>query len=147
MRTQIIPLVLLVVGGVSYGAEPIATVSSNTSFQLRGVQIDGVGVSRWPVMAGDTITSGTSATVLQFRDGSRVSLDQGAKASVVAVGDQVSFRLISGTMKVSPASGTRISFSGVTGQGAEGGAASKGFQRARLTAPPPGSTPVALSNR
>ena len=96
--------------GLLSAAEPIATISSTGTFMLRGVTVNSAGVSRWPIMAGDSFESGSSTAVVQFKDGSKVSMSENSKGLIVATGDQISFRLVSGSMQVAPASGTRIVF-------------------------------------
>jgi hypothetical protein len=143
MQKALIAVGLIALGGgfANGGAQPVATVSSEGSFSLRGVSVSNVGVSRWPVMAGDTIVADT-ASVIRFRDGSVVLLNKGARAVVGSVDDAASLRLISGTMQVDQANGSRVVVSGSTPL------ASRGIQRNRLTAPGPMPiTPTPLSSR
>ena len=97
--------------GILSAAQPVATISSGGTFTLRGVSVNTMGVSRWPVMVGDTFESGSSTAVVQFRDGSKVAMSEGSKAVISGSGDQVSFRLVSGSMQVAPVSGTKVAFS------------------------------------
>ncbi len=132
--------------GLLSASEPIATISSTGSFVLRGVTVNSSGVSRWPIMAGDSFESGSSTAVVQFKDGSKVSMSESSKGLIVANGDQISFRLVSGSMQVAPASGTRIVFN--QNQGSAPGN-TKGVTRdVTKLFPAPGPKPAPpLSNR
>lgn len=44
-------------------AQPVASVTSSSSFDLHGNRVNVAGVPSWPVMAGDDITAGASSLV------------------------------------------------------------------------------------
>jgi hypothetical protein len=132
--------------GVLSAGEPVATISSSGTFILRGVTVSSMGVSRWPIMAGDSFESGSSTATVQFKDGSKVAMSENSKAIVVANGDQLTFRVVSGSVQVAPASGTRIVFNQNQSSAQEN---NKGVTKAvtRLF-PRPGPQPAPpLSNR
>jgi hypothetical protein len=89
--------------------DQIATVTSSAKFQLRGAVITpGTGVPNWPVLAGDTIKSGTELTVVTFTDGSVLALNPGSVATVDLMADTPVFRLLSGSAAYSLKSATSV---------------------------------------
>jgi len=82
---------------VVFAQTQIATITSDSSFQLRGAEVTpGQGVPSWPVMPGDTIQAGQTALTLTFSDGSTIILSPGAKAKVDLSGKTPVFHLDSG---------------------------------------------------
>lgn len=76
----------------------IATVSSNSAFQLRGANVTpGTGVPNWPVMSGDTIQAGASAVTFTFPDGSSIVLAPQARVTVSLVDGKLVFLLAAGS--------------------------------------------------
>ena len=76
----------------------IATITSESAFQLRGVGVTpGQGVPSWPVMPGDTILAGQSPLTLTFSDGSTIILSPGGTAKVDLAGKTPVFKLESGS--------------------------------------------------
>jgi hypothetical protein len=91
-------VVLAFVGAICWGQSQVATVSSPSAFTLRGVAVNpGQGVPSWPALSGDTIKAGKSPVTLSFPDGSTITLNPGAEASVELSHDQPVFRLKKGT--------------------------------------------------
>ena len=102
--------ILLGLTGLMAGAAPVATVSSAGTFELRGKQVKTDGVPSWPMMEGDEIgTSGGPATI-QFRDGSRVTLNGKSRAKVEKSDDGLVFRLLSGAMQFTLAPKAAVAF-------------------------------------
>ena len=76
----------------------IATITSESAFQLRGVGVTpGQGVPSWPVMPGDTIQAGQTPLTLTFSDGSTIVLSPGATAKVELAGKTPVFQLQAGS--------------------------------------------------
>ena len=76
----------------------IATITSDSAFQLRGAGVTpGQGVPSWPVLPGDTIQAGQTPLTLTFSDGSTIVLSPGATAKVDLLGKTPVFRLESGS--------------------------------------------------
>jgi hypothetical protein len=81
--TARILFVSAVVAAVAWGQSQVATVTSSSPFTLRGANVNpGQGVPDWPVLAGDTIKAGTSPVVVTFPDGSTITLNPCAEATV-----------------------------------------------------------------
>lgn len=76
----------------------IATVTSDSSFQLRGAGVTpGQGVPSWPALAGDTLQAGQTPVTLTFADGSTLMLSPGSSATVNMAGSTPIFELLSGS--------------------------------------------------
>lgn len=95
---------------VVLAAGPEATVTSSEPFTLRGAVVPVAGVSAWPLLAGDELSSGASTASVKFKDGSTAILGQNSSARFEDRDGRQVFRLLSGTMDVKPAAATRVSF-------------------------------------
>jgi ferric-dicitrate binding protein FerR (iron transport regulator) len=91
-------------------AVPVGSVASSSSFLLRGVAVNVHGVPSWPLAAGDDVTAGSDSAAIQLKDGSKVVLDANAHAILDTMGGVLSFRLLSGTMTVTPAQTPAVRF-------------------------------------
>jgi hypothetical protein len=81
-----------------WAAGQIMTVTSSSSFTLRGVPLNPAqGVPEWPVMPGDTIIAGTSPVKVTFPDGSTITLDPGSQAVISMQGATPVFQLVKGS--------------------------------------------------
>jgi hypothetical protein len=68
-------------------------------FQLDGHTINTPGVTLWPLVLGDELTSSqNSPVIILFRDGSRVKLDAGARAKIAGSDEQPKVVLLAGTL-------------------------------------------------
>jgi ABC-type Fe3+-hydroxamate transport system substrate-binding protein len=86
------------IAGACWGQSQVATVSASSSFTLRGASFNpGQGVPSWPVLAGDKIVGGTSPVTMTFPDGSTITLNPGAEATVDLSGQTPVFHLTKGT--------------------------------------------------
>lgn len=102
MRKYIIGI-SMAAGSVIFGASPVATVSSSSTFELHGAMVRTEGVPSWPMMAGDVINTSASSALIQFRDGSRVTLDAKSRAKVEKTEEGIAFRLLEGALQFTPA--------------------------------------------
>jgi len=76
----------------------VATVSSDTAFQLRGANIaPGQGVPNWPVMPGDAIKAGETPVTVSFPDGSTIVLAPRSSAKIGLAGQKPVFQLLGGS--------------------------------------------------
>jgi hypothetical protein len=88
----------LVLAGMAFAQTQIATVTSDSPFQLRGAGITpGQGVPSWPVMPGDTMQAGKTPLTITFPDGSTVVLAAGATAKADLAGQTPVFQLECGS--------------------------------------------------
>jgi hypothetical protein len=73
-------------------AVPLAIVSSSQPFQLDGHPVTTAGITSWPVVAGDALTTAKFPAVLHFHDGSSVQLS--AQSSVTLSGSEEEPKLL-----------------------------------------------------
>src|ERR1035438_2488387 len=73
-------------------AGPVGSVTSSSSFLLRGVSVNVHGVPSGPLASGDDIAAGIDSAAIQLKDGSRVVLDANAHAIVDTIGGGLRFR-------------------------------------------------------
>ncbi len=87
----------------------VATVTSSAPFALRGADLTpGQGVPMWPVLAGDSIKSGSAMTIVTYPDGSVITLAPGSEARIDLVNGKPTFQLLSGTARYSLKSTTAV---------------------------------------
>ena len=55
----------------AFGAKPVATITSATPFSLDGHSMSTPGVTSFPVVMGDTVSTSDGSAVLLFSEGSR----------------------------------------------------------------------------
>jgi hypothetical protein len=97
MRRSAQFLAVVMALAVALAQTQVATITSDSPFQLRGAGITpGQGVPSWPVMPGDIIQAGSTPLTLTFPDGSTIILSPGAKAKVDLSGKTPVFQLQSG---------------------------------------------------
>lgn len=124
-------LLIVAVGcaGCVLAQKPVATISSGENFEVNGVRVPVAGMPSWPVMAGDTISTGNAPAVISFGGRGRAVLSQNSKLQIRSEPDRLSVRLLQGGVSVRPERGPGL---GVSAGG-------------RLINAPAGSeTPVAL---
>jgi ferric-dicitrate binding protein FerR (iron transport regulator) len=102
--------VLVSTAAALLAAGPVGSVTSSSSFLLRGVAVNVHGVPSWPLAAGDDVTAGSDSAAVELKDGSRVVLDANAHAIVDTLGGVLNLRLLSGTMTVTPAQTPAVRF-------------------------------------
>ena len=100
--------------GAAFGADKrVATLTTNSSFQLRGADVPAAGVPHWPVMAGDTMVAGSGTATLTLDDGSRITLDPNSSARVDKRDGRINFHLLTGSSSYELASNSNVTvFSG-----------------------------------
>jgi hypothetical protein len=98
---------VLFAGGALFGG-PVATISSSGTFELRGVEVKVDGVPSWPMLAGDDVRTTNAPALIQFRDGTRVTLAEKSQAKVEKSGEGLVLRLRTGSMEFNIASGSTL---------------------------------------
>ena len=76
----------------AFGAKPLATVTSAEPFALNGHSMNAPGVTSFPVILGDTVSTSKSSAVLSFAEGSTIKLGK-----VVLLAGDLDFKLAAGT--------------------------------------------------
>lgn len=88
----------LVISSLAFAQTQIATITSDSPFQLRGADITpGQGVPSWPAMPGDTLQAGQTPLTITFQDGSTLVLAPGTTAKVDLAGNTPVFQLECGS--------------------------------------------------
>ena len=89
-------------------AQPVASVTSSSSFDLHGSRVNVAGIPSWPVMSGDDITAGASSLIVSFKDGSRITLAPDARLRIDSSAGALTANLISGSMQFSLVSNSSV---------------------------------------
>jgi len=122
-------LVLSVVGFtfLAGASQPVATVSSESSFEIDGTMVRGLAVPSWPLMAGDTLVSNDAPLSISLRDGSRITLAANSHLRLEPSAQGLTASLTSGSMQftLAPGSSLRV-VKGGTLVGGRSGAVSVG---------------------
>ena len=101
-------VILSTVIGVVYAAQPIASITSASSFELRGHIVNVDGVPTWPLTAGDQITAGKDAATIELRDGSRVFLQKDSRLRLESKDDTILLHLMSGSLRMGSVVSPRV---------------------------------------
>src|SRR6266481_3770744 len=97
-RLSKLPVTVMILVLVAFAQTQVATITSDSPFQLRGANITpGQGVPSWPVMPGDAIQAGETPLTITFQDGSTIVLAPGSSAKVDLSGKTPLFQLENGT--------------------------------------------------
>jgi len=99
-RTHLLSSLAVAAATCMSAAKPVASVTSSSSFVLRGNVINTDGVPTWPIMAGDEIAANSGPVTVSFNDGSRMTLQQNSLARVESSKAGLVLRLMTGDMMV-----------------------------------------------
>lgn len=95
----------------SFASAPLATVSSAEPVTLSGHSLSAPGVSSWPLVTGDEITTSTAPATILFRDGSSVALAAKSSALLTGTSTQPKLVLIAGRLNYSLVAGSKVALS------------------------------------
>jgi len=101
-------LILSTTIGMIHAAQPIASITSASSFELRGHTVNVDGVPTWPLTAGDQVTAGKDAATIELRDGSRVFLQKNSQLRLDSKDDTVLLHLMSGSLRMGSVVSPRV---------------------------------------
>jgi hypothetical protein len=101
-------MALVTVFGAARAAQPIASITSASSFELRGHTVNVDGVPTWPIAPGDDVATGADSATVQLRDGSRVVLLQGSRLRVDFKDNTVQLLLLSGSLRMGSVIGPKV---------------------------------------
>lgn len=104
-------------GLASFAAAPIATVSSSQSFALDGHAITTAGVTSWPLVLGDQVTTSSVPALVSFPDGSRIQLAPRSEARIIGTTENPKVVLIAGNLQYKLAPGSALSLTNSGGGG------------------------------
>lgn len=106
-----IGLLLLIPALVLLGAPPLATVTHSPGLALNGNSLAATGVSSWPLVAGDSLATTTTAAMVVFPDQSRLALEKNSRVKLEQDGDKVVVRLLEGALAYRLGPGSRVQLS------------------------------------
>jgi hypothetical protein len=112
----------------SFGSAPVATVSSTDPVTLAGHSISAPGVSSWPLVTGDEISTSSAPATILFRDGSSVALAAKSSARLTGTSTQPKLVLMVGSLnyKIVPGSHLLLSRSAADNDNDNGSSADSG---------------------
>ena len=108
-RSTILLVAIVAFGLLSFASAPVANVSSTQSFALDGHAITTAGVTSWPVVVGDEITTAAAPALMSFPDGSRLQLAPRSQAKIGGTVDRPKVLLTAGNMQYKLAPGSALS--------------------------------------
>ena len=98
-RTTILATLFAAFGIASFASVPIANVSSSHSFALDGHAITADGVTSWPLVLGDDITTSAAPAVMSFPDGTVIKLAPQSRAKITGTAAKPKLVLVAGNME------------------------------------------------
>jgi hypothetical protein len=93
----------------AFGAKPLATVTSAEPFALNGHSMNAPGVTSFPVILGDTVSTSKSSAVLSFAEGSTIKLGANSAVRIDGNEEKPKVVLLAGDLDFKLAAGTKIS--------------------------------------
>jgi hypothetical protein len=112
----------LILGGLtlsSFGATSVATVTSGVAFTLDGQSINTPGVTSFPVVSGDTISTSSGPAIILFKDGSVVKLSANSSVKVDGEVAEPKVVLTAGALDFKLVAGSKISVTNLDGKHSE----------------------------
>ena len=109
MYRQILPVVLGLLGSLSFAATPVASVSTPESFRLDGRSVSAKGVASWPLVVGDELATGAAPAQISFRDGSSIALAAESSARISGTSAAPVFVLVSGSLDYNLVKNSKVS--------------------------------------
>lgn len=94
---------------MSFASAPVANVSSSQSFALDGHAIKAAGITSWPVVVGDEITTSAAPAVMSFQDGSSVQLAPRSRVKISGTIESPKVVLTAGNLEYKLAPGSTLS--------------------------------------
>lgn len=96
-------------GLVSFASVPVGSVSSSQSFALDGHAIKAAGITSWPVVVGDEITTSAAPAVMSFPDGSSIQLAPRSQVKISGNIESPKVVLTAGNLEYKLAPGSTVS--------------------------------------
>lgn len=91
-RSVLMMAMVTSLGFACFASTPLATISSPQPFDVDGHPVSVPGVSSWPLIIGDEVTTSTAPGTILFQDGSTIKL--GAKSSARLAGTNAHPKLV-----------------------------------------------------
>jgi hypothetical protein len=90
-------------------ATPTGSITSSGPLTLNGKVVQATAVSSLPVVAGDEIATSGSPAMIYFGDRSRATIEPNARVKLEARDSSVTLRVLSGSVDLKRAEGSRVS--------------------------------------
>jgi hypothetical protein len=105
----------LILTSLALAAPSVATVTSAVPFVIDGHPASSPGVTSFPVVAGDTVSTTNGPAVLLFHDGSTVKLGENSSAKVDVVGANPKVVLLAGALDYKLVAGSNLKVTNLDG--------------------------------
>ena len=102
-------LIVMMTTVVLMAADPVGRVTSSGALTLNGKAALATAVSSLLVVAGDEIATAGSSAMIYLADRSRATLDPNSRVKLEAGSSSVALRVLSGSVDLKPAEGSRVS--------------------------------------
>lgn len=125
--------VILVCAGLAWAADPVARVTSAGPIELSGNPVPTPAAASLPLVAGDEITTSSSAALLVFRDRSRLMVAPNSRVKLEGDGASIMLRISRGGAELYASKGSSI---GLINQAASSPSLMPGLRHLALTLRP-----------
>ena len=102
-------LIVMMAAGLIMAANPAGRVSSSGPLTLNGKAVPVTAVSSLPVVAGDEIATASSSAMIYFTDRSRATIGPNSRVKLEARSSSLVLRVLSGSVDLKRAEGSRVS--------------------------------------
>jgi hypothetical protein len=93
---------------IAFAAPSVATVTRAVPFVLDGHAVSSPGVTSFPLVSGDTISTSNGPAVLLFHDGSTVKLGENSSVKLDTVGPDPKVVLLAGALDYKLVAGSNV---------------------------------------
>ena len=118
-------------------AKPVASITSAEPFALDGHPVNTPGVSSFPVVVGDTVSTTRGPAVLLFSDGSAMKLGSNSAVRIAGVESRPKVVLLSGALDYKIVPGSNLSVMNLDSEHKSGNAATASVAVASTATPAP----------
>src|SRR5258707_1500452 len=94
----------------AFAASSVGSVSSMGPIEVGGTKLSASTVSSWPLVGGDVISTGNSPAVVFLTGKGRVTLDANPRVRLERQGEQLSVRLLDGSLNYDLVAGSDLLF-------------------------------------
>ena len=102
-------LIVMMTTVVLMAAGPVGRVTSSGPLTLNGKAVPATAVSSLPVVAGDEIATSSSSAMIYFTDRSRATIAPNSRVKLEAQNSSLALRVLSGSVDLKRAEGSRVS--------------------------------------
>ena len=103
-------IVVFLASTAMFAASSVGSVSSMGPIEVGGTKLLASTVSSWPLVGGDVISTGNSPAVVFLTGKGRVTLDANTRVRLERQGEQLSVRLLDGSLNYDLVAGSDLLF-------------------------------------